>query len=100
MLNLNAGIDPEKEKVVAILIDDELDRPGALAINAAREANGSFSDAVDNFTGHEGGGTLFDDLLGPPLKCTVTLSEMNDVSVAVAQNLDLDVSRITDETLD
>src|SRR5579884_239882 len=99
VFDLNPGIHLEKVKLPR-LGQQKLDRSGAGVIDAARRPYRHFTHprsqlAIDRWTGR-----LFDDLLVAPLHRAVPLTEMDQVIVTIAENLNLDVPRIGEVALE
>src|SRR5262245_7127431 len=97
VLHLDTRVHLQEEEGAAVAVDEELD--GA---ETAIAQPGTEGDRSAEYRGPEpgvemGSRRLLDHLLVPPLDRAVTLAEM-DGPVAVAEQLDLDVPGVADET--
>ena len=99
VLHLDAGVHLH-EVVRPIGVEQHLDRPGPHVIDRLRASDGRGPHFLAQVGGHRGAGCLLDQLLMPPLDGAVTLAEVNDVAVFVAEDLELDVARPCEILLD
>src|SRR5581483_7514369 len=101
VLYLQACVDFEEIKA-ALLIDDELHRARVVIAGLARGGNRGLPHLLTQLGAlqRKRRRTFLDDLLMAPLHRALTLAEMHDVAVAIAQDLNLDVPWIEDELLD
>lgn len=99
MLDLDTRVHLD-EHVVARGIEEELDGAGVGVADLAGEADRVGTHALAQVGVEIGGRGDLDDLLVPPLHRTVTLEEMDDLSVRVREHLHLDVPRIHHRLLD
>ena len=96
-LDPRIGLD---EVRVAVLVHEELERPEVGEPGRPGEDEGGRDDPIAKGRIEVGGGGDLDDLLPAPLEAALALAEVDDTSVSVPGNLDLDVPRPRDETLD
>jgi len=99
MLYLKTGVDLEKVEA-SIRREDELDRAGVLIANRFAARDGRSAHLVSKHLVQRRRRRLLDDLLVPALDRTLSLVEMNQIAVAVAEDLDLDVARPRDVALE
>ncbi len=97
MLDLNARVDLDKGQVTRRFIHQELDSPRAAIIRSPGNlervaAQGLALPLVQIWCGG-----AFDDLLIAALNRAVALEQMHQIAVAVAENLNLDVTGSLDE---
>ena len=99
VLDLDAGIDLDEIELAGLGIQQELDRAGVVVFDRLADPQGGVADGLPHF-GHEvqGGGDL-DHFLMPSLERAVTLIEVHQVAVLVAEQLDFDVAGFFDELL-
>src|SRR6266702_2658200 len=83
-----------------ISIDEELDRARIFVSDRFGQFHGGVSHFPAKPRRHQGRWAFFDHFLVTPLNGTIAFAEMNDVSVAIGDNLKFDVMRIDDELLD
>ena len=104
MLDLQARVhlhEPEGVRFQAArAVGDELDRAGALVADRLGGGDRGLPHAGAQIGAHAGRRRLLDHLLVAALQRTVALAEMDDVAVAVGENLQLDVARVSDIFLD
>ena len=93
-------ISRKKLRVVAFALDQELAGAGVDIADGARGGQRGRGDALAQARRDRRSRRLFDHFLVPPLQRAVALEEMDDVAVRVGEDLDLDVARPLDETLD
>src|SRR5262249_50627981 len=82
-----------QEEVLAVL-QQALDRAGADVVDRARRLDADLADALAHRLVDDRGRRLLDQLLVAALDRAVALAEVDDVAVAVGEDLDLDVARI------
>ena len=92
VLDLDARVHLQEE-VLAVL-EQALDRAGADVVDGARGLDGDLADALAHLVVDGRRGRLLDQLLVAALDRAVALAEVDDVAVAVGQDLDLDVARV------
>ena len=98
VLHLNAGIHLDKV-VVVVLVHQELHRSHADVANLLGKLYRLVAQLLQGRLRHGEGGGEFHHLLVAALEGAVTLIEMDDVAVAVCQNLHLDVLGLHQEFL-
>ena len=99
VLDLQSGIHFEEIEVL-VLVDDELDRAGALVVDGLGQRHRLLAHGLARRLVEERRRRLLDDLLVAALDRAFALAEIEHVAMRVAQHLDLDVARIDDEFLD
>ena len=99
MLDLQPGVHLE-EIEVAVLVDDELDRAGALVVDGLGQRHGLLAHRLAGLLVEKRRRRLLDDLLVAALDRAFALAEIDGVAMRVGQHLDLDMARIDDELLD
>ena len=99
MLDLQPGVHLE-EVEAAVRADDQLHRAGAVIADRRRQPHCLLAHLAAHLGRHERGRRFLDDLLVPPLDRAFALAQIDDVAMAVAEHLDLDVARLLDELLD
>ena len=77
-------------------VGDELHRAGADIADGAGGADGGGGDLGAGLVAHAGRGGFLDHLLVAALQGAVALEQVDDVAVAVGEDLDLDVARAGD----
>ena len=104
MFDLETGIHlHEEETVLAQLagaVDDEFDRAGADIIHSLGGIDRGGTHGLAHIRGHARRRRFLDHLLVAALQRTVALVKMDHPAAAVAEHLDLDMTRIGDEFLD
>ena len=93
VLDLDTGIDFDEVELAAIDIEQELDGPGAAISHRLAESNGRLADPLAKVVRERDARRDFDDLLVPPLHGAVTLPQVDEVAVRIAEDLDFDVLR-------
>src|SRR4029450_4465177 len=91
MLDLDAGIHLD-EIELAVLVQ-ELDRADAEILELAHRLRHGLADGVARLVVESGGGAFLPHLLVTALQRAVALAQMDGAAAAVAQHLDLDVTR-------
>ena len=99
MLHLDAGVHLHEVEVAA-LVDQELDRPGADVVDRFGGQHGGIAHALTQISGQGRAGSFLQQLLVTALDRAVALAQVNDVAVAVGDDLELDVAGPLDEFLD
>ena len=92
MLDLQPRIHLQEVEVL-LGIDDELDRAGGLIADRVGQRDGLAAHGGARALVEERARRLLDDLLMAALDRAFALAQMDDVAVAVAEHLDLDVAR-------
>ena len=92
MLHLQARVDLHEVEIAA-LPDDEFHCSGIHVAERAARRHGGFTHARTQIGREEGRRRLLQDLLVAALRRALTLVEMHQVAVAVAEDLELDVAR-------
>ena len=102
VLDLEPGVHLEKVElsVLALALDEELNRAGVAISSGTRRGDRRVSHAPANVGGNRRRGTLLDDFLVPPLHRALTLEEVDDIAVGVREDLNLDVPRPFDQPFD
>src|SRR5262245_34442544 len=83
MFHLNARVHLQKEKLVAVVVKDELHRAGILITDASRQRRCGMANLIANLCRYGIGGSFLDYFLMTPLQRTVALAQMNNISGAV-----------------
>ena len=99
MLHLEPRVHLE-EIEIAVLVDDELDRAGGVVADRLGQRDGLRAHRLARLGVEERARRLLDDLLIAPLDRAFALIEMDDITVLVAEHLDLDMPRLLDIFLD
>src|SRR3954468_4604492 len=99
MLDLEPRVHLQKIEIV-LRRDDELHRSGAAIVDALRRGNGCRGHAPAEIVAVVRRRRLLDHLLMPPLDRAIALEEMDDVAVAISEDLKLDVTRLLDVALE
>jgi hypothetical protein len=97
MLDLDPGVQLEEEEVA--VGQHELGCTGALVAHGARERDCGGAHLVAEIGANGGRRALLEDLLVPSLHGAVALAEVHNGSLAVSEELDLDVPRALDVAL-
>ena len=98
MLDLKARVHLQEHEG-AVRGDEELRGAGVLVSGGRGYRDRRGSEPRAKGTVDAGAGGLLDELLVPPLDRAVAFAEPDDAPVAVREELDLDVTRVLDETL-
>src|SRR5262249_62013063 len=77
MFHLNARVHLQKEKLVAVVVKDELHRAGILIIDAPCQGRCGLANLIANVCGYRIGGSFLDYFLITPLRRTVAPAPMN-----------------------
>ena len=99
VLDLDPAVDLD-EVEVPILVEQELERAGALVAGGHHRADGQVAQPLASRVVHRGRRRLLDDLLVATLDAAVPLAQVHAVAVLVDQHLDLDVARLLDPLLE
>src|ERR1043166_5442376 len=97
MLDLDPGVQLEEPEVAAI--EDELGRSRALVADRAREGDCGVAHPCAQLRVERGGGSLLEHLLVAALDRAVAFAQGDDISAAIREELDLDVSRLFEVAL-
>ncbi len=101
VLDLEAGVHLHEEVRGGVLArDDELDGAGAAVAAGTGRLHGRLAHRGAGRLVQQDRGGLLDDLLVAALEGALALAEVDDVAVAVGQDLDLDVPGPVDPALD
>src|SRR5262245_8008512 len=95
MLDLKPSVHLE-EVEIALLVDNELDGTGRVVADGLGERDGLGSHRLARLSVEERARRLLHDLLIAALDRAFALAEMNDITVLVAEHLDLDMARLLD----
>ncbi|GAA3155614.1 hypothetical protein GCM10017687_86980 [Streptomyces echinatus] len=98
VLDLDARVHLD-EHVVAGAVEEELDGAGVAVADLAGEADGVLTDPVAQLGVEVRGRGQLDDLLVAALNRAVTFEEVDDVALAVGEDLHLDVAGLDDGLL-
>src|SRR4051794_29113508 len=93
MLDLQSRIHLHEVEAFSVFFGDELDRAGADIRDGARRRDRCLADIEPPLGGKPRRRRLLDDLLVPALDRAVALEQMDDIAVAVAEDLRLDMAR-------
>ena len=85
---------------MTVLIEEEFDSAGVPVSRQLPDAQGGLSHTLAQFLIDDGRRAFFHHLLMPSLQRTFAFTEMNQVAVLVAENLDLDVAGAVEVFLD
>lgn len=99
VLDLDTGVDLD-EVVAVLLVDQELGGTSVAVVDGASQLDGIRQDLVADGGGQVLGRGQLDHLLVTTLDGAVTLEQVDDVALAVTQQLDLDVLGLVEEALD
>ena len=100
MLDLDARVHLDEEKVAALDVEQKLHRAGIAIAHGAAEPHRRVADPRPQLLGERDARRDLDDLLVPALHRTVALPEMNESALAIAEDLDLDVFGARDVALE
>ena len=98
VLDLEPGIHLQEPEGVAL--DQEFDRAGRDVADRRRRGDGGIAHAPAHRLVERGRGRLLDDLLVSALNRAFALEAMDQVAVAVAQDLDFDMARPAEPALE
>lgn len=99
MLDLDTRIDLN-EVVAVLLVNEELRSACIAIVDRLGQSNGVSQDVVSDFGREILGGSNFDDLLVSSLDGAVTLVQVDNVTMVVTKELDLNVLGLVKEALD
>ena len=91
VLDLDARVDLDEVERAGVDIDQEFDGAGVFVPDVAAERDGGVADGLPDDRVEVVSRRDLDDLLVPALHRAVAFVKVDEVSVAVAQDLDLDV---------
>src|SRR5438128_3802138 len=91
MLDLNAGVHLHEVKLS--LLEEELDGTGIHVMHGLAKPDGCVPHLLTQVLTDHRGGRFFDQLLVPALNGAFAFSQRDDTSVAVAENLNFNMSR-------
>jgi hypothetical protein len=97
VFDLNTRVDFDKV-VPALLIDQELSRTGVSVVDGLRKLDGIAQDGLSDIFREVRRRSHFDDLLVSPLDRAVSLVQVDTVAMTIGQELDLNVSRVVQES--
>src|SRR5690606_27313285 len=104
VLDLQPGVHLHEPDAVGLQplggVGDEFDGAGADVVHGLGRADGGVGDGRAGGGVHAGGGRLLDDRLVAALQRAVAFVQVDDVALAVAEHLHLDVARAGDVFLD
>ena len=99
MLDLNSRVDLDEVKRIVIAVHEELDRAGISVFGGLGETQRMAAKLFSLLRGQIRCRCSLDDLLVAPLHAAVALEQVHEITVRVAENLDLDVTSPLDEFL-
>src|ERR1700694_514639 len=99
MLDLNAGVHFNEEKI-ARLIDDELASSGVSVAGRLSKPHGGFAHRRPRSRGARRRRACLEQLLVPSLHGAIALPKMHDVPMMIGDKLHLDVPRSFDVALE
>jgi len=100
VLDLDAGVHFDEEPLLGIHVVEELDGAGVVVADVASETGGGFAEFMTEVALEIDGGGDFDDLLVATLDRAITLVQVDDVPVLVAEDLHFDVLGALDVALE
>lgn len=98
MLDLDAGVDLD-EVVAVLLIDQELGGTGVLVLDMLGQLDGIVQNGVADRGGKRLGRSNLNDLLVATLDRAITLKQMDNISLTIRKQLDLDVTGLVEKSL-
>jgi hypothetical protein len=99
VLDLDTGVDLD-EVVTVLLVNQELSSTSVTVANGLGQTDGIVKNSLADVLGKVLSGGNLDDLLVTTLNGTVTLVQVDDVSVVISEKLDLNVLGFVEEALD
>jgi hypothetical protein len=99
MLDLNAGVDFDKVMPI-LLVDKELGRACVAVPDVPGDLDGVGQDGLANLLGKVGGRSDLNNLLVATLDGAVALKQMDTVALTVGEELNFNVPRTLEESLD
>ena len=100
MLDLDPAVDFEKEELLGVGVEHELDRAEVGVADRARDRDGGIEQPSAKLDPEPRRRALFDHLLKPALNAAIAVPERDDRPALVGRHLDLDVTGPRDEPLD
>ena len=102
MFDLKPRVDfKEVDRVNAPhFVDKEFDSACALIADGASESHRTVTDRLARFRCYAGRRRFLDDLLIPPLNRALALTQVDDIAIGIADDLDLDVTSSINEWFD
>ena len=100
MLDLDPRIDLDEIELVVFGIEQEFDGPRILIADRLADLDRRLTDLIANLRVEERSRCDLDHFLMPPLDRTVSLEQMDQVAMLVAEQLHFDVTRLRNEFLD
>ena len=97
VLDLQARIGLDEEEVIAV--DQELEGAEAAVLHGLGHGGRGSDDLLGDRRLEGRAGRQLDDLLAAPLQAALALAQRHDAALAVADDLDLDVARTTNQPL-
>src|SRR5690349_5242386 len=91
MLDLNARVHLHEEER-SVFVEQHLDRSSANVVDGLRALHSGVTHAHPKIGRHRRARRFFDQLLVPSLHRAIAFTEMNDVPVTVAEDLEFDVA--------
>ena len=91
VLHLDSRVHLDEEPLVPVEIVEELDGASVIVADLAGDARGGITQFLDDVLGKSEGRRDLDHLLMAPLHRAIALVQMDDIAVAVAEDLHLDV---------
>jgi hypothetical protein len=98
VFDLNTRVD--FDEVVTARVDEELASSSIAVVDSFGDLDGVGEKLGPHLVGKVRSGTLFDDLLMPPLNRAITFEEMNDVSGGITEELSFNVLGLVEESFD
>ena len=96
MFNLDTRVHLDEEPLVPVEVVEEFDGAGVVVTDLAGDAHGGVAELGDDVGRQAETGGDLDDLLVAALDGAIALVEVDDVAVAVAEDLHLDMFRARD----
>jgi hypothetical protein len=98
-LQTRVHLEEVEPRIVAISLEQELDRPRVAVTRGACHRDGRLAHPGPQSRGHRGRRALLDDLLVAALQRALPLEHVDHVAMRIAEHLHLDVARRVDEPL-
>lgn len=99
VLDLETRVDLDKV-VAVLLVDQELASTSVSVVGGLGETDGVIEDSLSDIVAEVGRRGHLDHLLVTTLNGAVTFEEVDDVTLAVGEQLDFNVTRSVEESLD
>jgi hypothetical protein len=93
MFDLDARIDLDEVEIIVVGVHQEFDGTGVAVVGRPRQPQGRLAEFDATRLGQIGRGGTLHDLLVPALHGAVALEEMDELTLGVAQDLDLHMPR-------